>query len=144
MALATRPKPKVHHRKRQAEHHHKGKLYLKTYWPYLPMLAIVAIGAYVNKSLYASGSFTTATGAIGNGVGSSRIQNIVGDQASWIYLCLLGLTAIAFMYFIGSHYRRFHKMINKGERYLSKHPSVDISVVLLITIGFILTRGVPS
>jgi uncharacterized protein YkwD len=49
MALATRPKPKTHHKKRQALHHRHSKPYLKAYWPYLPMLCIVALGLAVNS-----------------------------------------------------------------------------------------------
>lgn len=49
MALATRTKPKSHHKKRQAQHHRQSKHYLKTYWPYLPMVMIVALGIAVNN-----------------------------------------------------------------------------------------------
>jgi hypothetical protein len=49
MALATRPKPKVHHKKRQAGHHRQSKPYLKAYWPYLPMLLVVGLGIAVNS-----------------------------------------------------------------------------------------------
>lgn len=48
MALATRQKPNAHHRKRVAQHHRKDKPYLKTYWPYLPMLLIVGMGLIIN------------------------------------------------------------------------------------------------
>lgn len=48
MALATRAKPKAHTRKRQAGHHRRNKRYLKTYWPYLPMLLVVVIGLAIN------------------------------------------------------------------------------------------------
>jgi uncharacterized protein YkwD len=51
MAIATRPKPKTYHKKRQAQHHRKGKHYLKSYWPYLPMLLIVLAGFGINNSL---------------------------------------------------------------------------------------------
>ena len=50
MALATRPKPKIHARKRQAAHHRQNKQYLKSYWPYLPMLLIVGLGLMVNSA----------------------------------------------------------------------------------------------
>ncbi len=50
MALATRPKPKLQHKKRQAKHHRQGRQYLKTYWPYLPMLVIVGLGLAINHA----------------------------------------------------------------------------------------------
>lgn len=68
MALATRPKPSVHHKKRQGTHHRHSKPYLKTYWPYIPMLLIVGLGMFVNNILTskqqvlgASSDFSQAT-----------------------------------------------------------------------------------
>ena len=55
MALAakqpTRPKAKVTHKKRSGKHHRQGKDYLKSYWPYIPMLIIVATGLFFNSFL---------------------------------------------------------------------------------------------
>ncbi len=60
MALATKPKPKpsLQHKKRQAKHHRHSKQYVKSYWPYLPMLLVVAIGIAVN-------SFWSSYGVLG-------------------------------------------------------------------------------
>jgi uncharacterized protein YkwD len=33
------------------QHHHRGQHYLKTYWPYLPMVAILALGLVANSWL---------------------------------------------------------------------------------------------
>lgn len=55
MALATRPKPKVQHKKRRAGHHRQSKHYLKTYWPYLPMLLIVGVGLLINSAWSSGG-----------------------------------------------------------------------------------------
>ena len=49
MALTTRPQPTISHKKRRSQHHRHSKPYLKTYWPYLPMLVIVATGLFVNS-----------------------------------------------------------------------------------------------
>jgi hypothetical protein len=43
MALATRGKPTVHHKKRIGEHQRRNKEFKKTYWPYLPLLGVAAI-----------------------------------------------------------------------------------------------------
>lgn len=49
MAIKTRTKPKsVHHKKLSGQHHKHGKNYLKTYWPYLPLLAIISLGIIIN------------------------------------------------------------------------------------------------
>lgn len=52
MAIATKPKPKAsHHKKRKAQHHRQSKHYVKSYWPYLPMVAIIGAGLFVNSLL---------------------------------------------------------------------------------------------
>jgi uncharacterized protein YkwD len=49
MVLASKTKtPSIHQKKRQGQHHKPSKAYHKTYWPYLPMLFIVALGIAVN------------------------------------------------------------------------------------------------
>jgi uncharacterized protein YkwD len=55
MAIAAKPKKSVHAKKRQAKHHRHSKHYLKSYWPYLPMLMIVGVGLAIN-SLWSTGS----------------------------------------------------------------------------------------
>jgi hypothetical protein len=146
MALTTRPKPKAHYRKRQAKHHRHGDAYLKTYWPYLPMLAIVGVGAFANRALYSSSSVGTSAGAIigAQSVGtsqSSRIQSLFGSQASWIFLGALLITAVAFTIFIVTHWYRLHRLINKGETFIMRRPWLEISTVAIFTVGFILTRA---
>lgn len=54
MAIAAKPKKTVHAKKRQAKHHRQSKHYLKSYWPYLPMLMIVGIGIAINSAWSAS------------------------------------------------------------------------------------------
>lgn len=51
MSIASPRKPSVHERKRQAAHHRHSRDYLKTYWPYLPMLLIVLVGIAFNSFL---------------------------------------------------------------------------------------------
>jgi uncharacterized protein YkwD len=49
MTLATRPKRPTHTKKMQGAHHRHSKDYLKTYWPYIPMLMTVVIGLAINS-----------------------------------------------------------------------------------------------
>lgn len=50
MALATKPKPSgTIHKKRTGQHHRHSKHYIKTYWPYLPLLLIVGLGFLANS-----------------------------------------------------------------------------------------------
>jgi methylmalonyl-CoA mutase cobalamin-binding subunit len=50
MALAARPKRPPQHKKRIGQHHRQSKVYLKSYWPYLPMLLIVGVGLAINTA----------------------------------------------------------------------------------------------
>ena len=75
MALATRPKPKPYHKKRQAQHHRRGKHYLKAYFPYIPMLLIVGVGLAIN-SLWSAGSVLGST----SDFGSTKLLSATNDQ----------------------------------------------------------------
>lgn len=146
MALATRPKPKIQHRKRQALHHHQGKLYLKTYWPYLPMLAIVGVGALANQALYSSSLVNSSAGAVigsqSNSLGSSsRLQSLIGSNNGWVFLTALAITALAFTIFIVSHYYRLQRYMKTGERFIIRRPWLEITTVAVFTVGFVLTRS---
>ncbi len=49
MVLASKTKtPSIHHKKRHGQHHKQTKAYHKTYWPYLPLVAIMVLGVGVN------------------------------------------------------------------------------------------------
>lgn len=292
MALATRPKQKVHHKKRRAAHHRHSKTYLRSYWPYLPMLLIVGLGLLVNTIwsnssavLSASADFSNSSlllktnvernknnlpsltldsqlsaaaqakaedmvssdywahnspggkspwsfiaasgyqyqtagenlaygfdGAsdtirgwmnspehksnilstdyqnVGFGVAStsnfqghgpqtvvvaeygrpiaavanisfnvdspakvkaaestpvpvSRIQVLTGGQATWSLAVLSAVAGAALMLFILRHGLRLKRVIRDGERFVTHHPYLDIAFVLIITVGFVLTRS---
>ena len=50
MVLASKTKtPSIHHKKRNGQHHKPTKTYHKTYWPYLPLIAIVILGIAANS-----------------------------------------------------------------------------------------------
>lgn len=50
MTLATKARRTTsHHKKRTGKHHRHSDHYMKTYWPYLPMLLIVAMGIIANS-----------------------------------------------------------------------------------------------
>ena len=52
MVLVAKPKrtPAIHHKKRSGLHHKQSKHYVKPYWPYLPLIAIVGLGFAVNTA----------------------------------------------------------------------------------------------
>jgi uncharacterized protein YkwD len=51
LAKAKPKRPTSTHRKRTAQHHSRGNHYMRTYWPYLPIAAIVTLGLVFNTWL---------------------------------------------------------------------------------------------
>ena len=49
MTLVAKPRHTQAHKKRQAGHHRQTKHYAKSYFPYLPMIAIVGLGVFLNS-----------------------------------------------------------------------------------------------
>lgn len=48
MALTTRRKPNIHHRRARGAHHQHTKHYLKAYHPYLPLMMLLIVGLAIN------------------------------------------------------------------------------------------------
>lgn len=89
MTLAkTKPKrPSSAHKKRAAQHHRQGHGYVKTYWPYLPMVAIIVGGLLLNTFLaqaqrnvlgYAT---DMSTSSLLSGTNNQRTANGLGSLA---------------------------------------------------------------
>lgn len=134
MALATRPKPKVQHKKRVAQHHRQSKTYLKAYWPYLPMLAIVAVGVVVS-SHWPTGLVTV------NPQATTRVEAISGSQNEWALLVIILMSGIAAAILIATHWFRVVRVLSKGEQFIVKHPWLDLALVVICTVGVVLTRS---
>ncbi len=129
MALVTRPKPTVSHKKRQALHHRHSKPYLKAYWPYLPMMAILASGAVVNQT------WAVAAAAPSD----NRLQALSGTNSTWLSTIVLLVAAAALALFMIRHTVAFHRLVVRGEHFVNDHPLLDIATVLVFTAGFVLT-----
>lgn len=78
MAIATKPKPKAtaHHKRRHGSHQKRSNHFVKTYWPYLPLLFIVGVGLFFNAALGSpKGILGYATNTTANGLlASTNIQ----------------------------------------------------------------------
>lgn len=98
MTVAKTPQRRTSgsHRKRSAAHHNKSRHYVKAYWPYLPMAAIVSLGVLLNGWVgtinqnvlgYASGisvsSLVEGTNAQrnANGLGSLALNGTLSQAA---------------------------------------------------------------
>lgn len=66
MTLVTKRKhASLHHKKRSGRHHRHSGHYLKTYWPYIPMLLIVGLGLLAN-SMWSHGNVLSANSDFSN------------------------------------------------------------------------------
>jgi hypothetical protein len=83
VAIKQKPKNTVHHRKRRGGHQKRSNHFVKTYWPYLPMLLLVGVGLFLNSMwAHASGVLGYATdmtsGGLLSGTNAQRTQNGLG------------------------------------------------------------------
>jgi hypothetical protein len=51
------------------------------------------------------------------------------------------LAGAAFTLFLTRHGLRLHKVLVRGEAFIAHHPMLDITIVIVFTAGFILTRA---
>jgi hypothetical protein len=136
MALATRPRPKtVHHKKRQAKHHRHNKVYLKTYWPYLPVLAVAGAG-YIANQHWPAGLVSVAGGA-----GQTRIEALTGSQNTWALALIIAMAGMAAAILLFRHWFRIQRTLNRGEAFVVHHPWFDVLLAILATLGILLTRS---
>ena len=139
MAIATRPKPKKHAKKRQAKHHRQGKFYMKSYLPYLPMLAIAGVG-FIANSLWSQVAMAAPVSAVYDRP-VTRVEALAGSQAAWVLLAVIAITTAAFVLFMIRHGLLLRRTITRSEYFIVHHPWLDISAVLIITLGVLLTRA---
>lgn len=140
MALATRPKPKTHDRKRVAKHHKHTPHYLKTYWPYLPALAIVGIGYLVNQALYSSDSLAEAGANLQGVTTPTRVEALTGNSNGIALTIVIIMAVMALGIFLFQQWFRVQRTLNRGEAFVARHPWLDLVLVVLATAGVILTR----
>ena len=138
MALATRPKPKSHHKKRQAQHHRHSKHYVKAYLPYLPMLAIVGMGVLVNK-FWSDSNLAVAT--VKPAVGTSRLGLVTGNSSVHLFYLVLAATFAAASVFVLLQWYRLKRVVNRGEKFIVEHPWFDLGLLFVVTAGVVLTRA---
>jgi uncharacterized membrane protein YidH (DUF202 family) len=105
------------------------------------MLAIVGVGAEVNKLIYGSGFGFSSTLAAGKPAAATRVQALT-NQASWSLMVVIVVTAAAAAVFTFSHWYRLQRAFNRGEEFVVSHPWFDILLVAVLTSGIVLTRSV--
>lgn len=122
MALTTKKRPDVNHKKVNARHHRHSKTYVKTYWPYIPILFIVVTGFLINGIWHHKTVYQPR-------MSSYSYYNILESS--------IGLMALAI--FLLRHAFAWHKVFVKGEAFVAKHPLLDIGLVGVATLGMVLS-----
>lgn len=70
----------------------------------------------------------------------SRLQTISANNASWTQFGVSMLASLAVLIFLLRHSFAWRKLLIKGEKFVLKHPIIDIAVVIIAVAGFVLTR----
>lgn len=70
----------------------------------------------------------------------SRIELFTGPSATWIIFTLIITAAFAAAIFLFRHSLFWHRALVKGERFIVRHPLLDVAVVSVATIAVVLTR----
>jgi uncharacterized protein YkwD len=70
-----------------------------------------------------------------------RIQLLTGGKAPWSLFALTIVSGGAVLLFLTRHGLKLRKLITEGEAYVVHHPAFDALIVVLITVGYVLTRG---
>lgn len=70
----------------------------------------------------------------------SRIEVFTGPSATWLILATTIVAALAAAIFLFRHSLFWHRALVKGERFIVRHPLLDVTVVSVATIAVVLTR----
>lgn len=70
----------------------------------------------------------------------SRIQVISAANVAWTQFALSMLVSVAILLFLLRHSFAWHRFLVRGERFIIKHPALDIAFVAIATLGTILLQ----
>ncbi len=126
MALTTKPRPGTSQKKIKAGHHRHSKHYLKTYWPYIPVIGIISLGLVINAVWHAK---TVQPGYV---MLSANAFGVVLESM---------IAAVALAIFLLRNAFAWRKVLIEGEEFAAKHPLLDIALIVLATGGMILAHN---
>lgn len=127
MSLQNKHHPSKIEKKIKAHHHRHSKSYLKTYWPYIPVLVIIGTGLIIHYYWHPSPPSNTSYG-LANYSYYDVLESSVG--------------IIALTIFMLRHAFAWHKVLIKGEEFVVKHPYLDIILVTIATVGLLLKNNI--
>lgn len=71
----------------------------------------------------------------------SRIELFAGPDSNWIIISILAVATLAAAIFLFRHSLFWHRALVKGEKFVIRHPFLDVTIVSVATFAVILTRS---
>lgn len=135
LAQQTKRRTPVHHKKRTGQHQKQTKHYMKTYWPYLPIIAAGFI-ANIILEIAMSGTATTTTASLAV---PTRLDAWTNAN-TLLTLTVISVVMLAAALFITRHARAWQRVVVKGEDFIIHHKTLDLLLLTVVMAGIIATR----
>jgi len=127
MSVQTKQRPSINEKKIKAHHHRHSKNYLKTYWPYIPILIIIGTGLTIHSYWHLTTPMISSTIKLDNYSFYSVLESSIG--------------IIALAIFMLRHAFAWHKVFIKGENFVAIHPYLDILLVTIATLSLLINHN---
>jgi hypothetical protein len=136
MVIASKPKTRssVHHKRRTGQHQPQTKHFMKTYWPYLPMIGVAAV---CNAVIANSAALSTSASANGTTVSRLQVWTHSGPAVTAVVLAVIVVFAIVV---VTRHTVAWQRALVKGETFVIHHHMLDLVLVSVILAGIVTTR----
>jgi hypothetical protein len=99
------------------------------------MIGIVMLGAYISQHWPTGLVRLDANGS------ATRIEALAGNQNTWALAFIVVMAGLAAGVFLFQNWFRIQRTMNRGERFMVKHPWFDVLLVTIATAGVVLTRS---
>ena len=127
MSLTPKKPPLESHKKLNARHHRQTKSYLKAYWPYIPVAAIIGAGVIIAHETRPINS-----------------NNLILTNYTYYDIIESSIGLFALAVFLLRHAFAWKKVFIEGEEFVTKHPLLDIGLVSIAVISLLLAHQFPG
>lgn len=125
MSLTPKKTPASSHKKLQARHHRQTKSYLKAYWPYIPVSAIIGAGVIIAHY-------------------TGHTHDLILTNYTYYDIVESSIGLFALAVFLLRHAFAWRKVLVEGEEFAAKHPLLDIGLVSIAVVGLLLAHQFPG
>jgi ABC-type proline/glycine betaine transport system permease subunit len=141
MVLSSQPQRRtsVHQKKRTGSHQRQTKHYIKTYWPYIPLLAVAAaLNVVLDKAVHGSSATTVASLST-----VSRLELWTNSSQS-ITILVASVAFVCASVVVMRHADAWQRVLVRGEQFIVHNHKLDLALAGFALCGFLLTRNVIS